>query len=304
MQLRNVDLNLLVIADALYRHRNVSRAATELGLSQSAVSHALARLRKDFDDPLFVRTAKGVLPTEFARSIQADLVELVQRADRLLNRRAAFDPAVARGRIVFSTTDYVEVVLMPKLLKTLAREAPGLQVSIRPTGGELPKRGLEEGSVDLAIAGFYENLPEGFYQAKLFSDTFSSATRKGHPIVRDRLGIDDFFALEHALITLSGDFKDKITTLVGKKRRERRIVYGSYSFTGLAWVLAEADFVLTAPTLLIEAYAQHFPIKAWKCPIDVGSIDLQMVWHEQTHRDPLRVWLRARIKDVCAKLNA
>ncbi len=303
MNIRNVDLNLLVVADALYRHRNVSKASVELGLSQSAVSHALSRLRAYFDDPLFVRASKGVLPTEFARGIQAELVDLVHRADRLVSRRAAFDPAEARGRITFATSDYIESVVMPKLQALLAREAPGLQLSVRPTGGELPKRGLEEGSLDLAIAGFYEGLPEGFYRTKLFSDGFACATCKDHPTIRDRLTADDFFDARHALITLTGDFKDKITSVIGKKRRDRRIVYGSYSFTGIAWVLEEADFVLTAPALLIHQFEPHFPIRVWKPPIDLGRIEIQMVWHEQTHRDPLRAWLRGRLKEVCAKLK-
>ncbi len=304
MNIRTLDLNLLIVAASLYKHRNVSKSALELGLSQSAVSHALSRLRKYFDDPMFVRTSKGVLPTEFARGIQVELLEVVNRADQLVNRRASFDPAKAQGRITFSTTDYIEVIVMPQLQVLLAKEAPGLQISIRPTGGELPKRALEEGSVDLAIAGFYEDLPEGFYRSKLFSDGFACATRKNHPTIRDRLSMDDFFDNKHALITLSGDFKDKIITTVGKKKRERAITYGSYSFTGPAWVLPEADFILTAPALLIERYARHFPIKVWKSPVDLGQIELQMIWHGQTHQDPLRVWLRSRIKEVCAKLNA
>lgn len=295
-----IDLNLLGIASALYRHRNVSKAAQELGLSQSAVSHALARLRDQFGDPMFVRTSKGVAPTEFARTIQTELLDVVHKSELLLNRKKAFDPKEARGRITLATTDYFEAVVFPKLQPILAREAPGLQISVRPTVGELPKRDLEEGKIDLAVAGFYSDLPEGFYKGKLFKDSFGAATRKNHSTIRTRLTVDDYFAAQHALITLQGDFRDSMMTQVGKKKLTREIVYGTYSFTGIAWVLEKSDLVLTAPSLLLKQYQRFFPIQIWPCPVDLDPIEMQMIWHAQTHDDPLRAWFREKLRKVCA----
>ena len=222
MHISAIDLNLLGIASALYRHRNVSKAAQELGLSQSAVSHALARLRDQFGDPMFVRTSKGVAPTEFARTIQTELLDVVHKSELLMNRKKAFDPKEARGRITLATTDYFEAVVLPKLQPILAREAPGLQISVRPTVGELPKRDLEEGKIDFAVAGFYADLPEGFYKGKLFKDSFRSATRKDHPTIRTRLSVEDYFAAHHALITLQGDFRDSMISQVGKEKTHAR----------------------------------------------------------------------------------
>ena len=295
MHISSVDLNLLVIAATLFRNRNVSKAAQELGLSQSAVSHALSRLRDHFDDPMFVRTSKGVAPTEFARNIQTELLDVVHKTELLVNRKKAFDPKEARGRITLSTTDYFEVVVLPKLQPYLAKEAPGLQLSIRPTMGELPKRELEEGRIDFAIAGFYVDLPEGFYQAKLFKDSFGSATRKEHPRIQGRMTEEQYFKEKHALITLQGDFRDT----VGSKKSPRDISYGSYSFTGMAWVLEKSDLVLTAPSLLLKQYQRFFPINVWPCPVRVDPIDIQMIWHAQTHDDPLRVWFREKLRKFC-----
>lgn len=300
MHIRSVDLNLLTVAAALYRTRNVSRAAEELALSQSAVSHALSRLRDQFGDPMFVRTSKGVMPTEFARNIQNDVLDLINRAELISKKRTKFDPAEVKARITLSTTDYFESWIMPRLVPLLAKEAPGIQISIRPTMGELQKRELEEGKFDLAIAGFYENLPEGFFQGKLFTDTFKCAVRRNHPVISDKLTQEQYFKAQHALITLQGDFLNSSVLRIGKIKREREIVYGSYSFTGLAWVLVSSDLLLTAPSFLLKRYQEYFPIQVFDCPVELGAIDVRMIWHAQTHQDPIRQWFRGKLKNICA----
>ena len=302
MHIRNLDLNLLVVADALYRHLNVSNAAKELGLSQSAVSHALTRLREQHQDRLFVRTSKGMSPTQYAREIQPEILDLVHRMELLLRRQKEFNPLEATGRISIASTDYFEIVAMTRLQQVLAKEAPKLQLSLRPTRGDLPKRELEEGSIDFAVAGFYRDLPEGFYQTKLFSDQLGCAVGKGHPLfAKKTLSQAEHQEARHALITLQGDFRE--ASVSGTKiPAERKIVYGSYSFTGMAWVLQNSGLMLTAPRLLLESYQQFFPIQIWASPGEKKQVDMRMVWHAQTHDDPLRVWLRSRLKAICQEL--
>jgi len=297
MHIRNIDLNLLVVLHALFRHRNVSQAAIELGLSQSAVSHALSRLRIVFGDPLFVRISRGIAPTEFAKNIKPEIESWMSQTQMLTNRQSAFDPKTANGRITISSTDYFEVVVMPKLQKVISKEAPNLQISLRPTGSELPKRDLEEGRIDVAISGFYQNLPEGFFQSKFFSDDFSVAASKN--LFSDvKLSREQYFSSRHALITLQGDFKDKGEHHINGIRINRKLVYGSYSFTGLAWLISETDLIVTAPTKLLEAYKKYFPIRLYPCPIELKKIEVRMIWHEQTHQEPLRMWFRNKLKEV------
>ena len=299
MHMNSVDLNLLKVAASLYRNMNVSQAAVELGLSQSAVSHALARLRDQFKDPLFVRTSKGVAPTDFARSIENDLLEVVHRAALLVDRKSKFDPSEARGRVTVSSTDFIESVIFPTLVSLLEKEAPHLQLSLRPTRGDLPKEDLENGKIDIAVAGFFSQLPEGFYQSKVGSEDFACAYRKNHSRLGARLSAKDYLESRHALITLQGDFKDDWTKAFSKRGRD--IHYGSHSFTGMAWVLAESDLVLTAPRRLLEQYAKYFPIRVVPCPFDAGKVDLLMVWHARTNQDPLRMWFRELFRKACLK---
>lgn len=284
-----LDLNLVFVAEALYRHLNVSRAARDLGVTQSAVSHALAKLRAHFGDPLFARVSRGVQATEMARALRSDIEDLAEKGRKLARRPGAFDPARLRGRFTIGTTDYVEILLVPRLLARLRREAPGLQLSVRPTGSALPKAELEGGAFDVACAGFYRQLPAGFFQQKLFSDDFAVGCRKGHPLARAPLTKERFLAAEHALITLEGDFKAS---------GNRRLVYGSYSFTGMAWTLASSDLLLTAPRRLLEAYREQFPIRVLENPIARPEVEIRMIWHALTHHDPAKKWLRSLVKET------
>ena len=297
--IKNLDLNLLIVLECLYRHRNVSGVAQEVGLTQSAISHALTRLRDHYKDPLFVRVSKGVEPTEFALSIKKEVEEFVARATLLAEKLESFDPKKAEGRIVISTTDYFEIVIGNRLFERVQQEAPNIQLSFRPTLGSLPKAQLEDGTYDVAIAGFYQEMPEGFYRQKLMTDTFSTAYRKDHSKIRGKIKADHFFDYDHALITLQGDFKDSFTQVIAGKKKGRLIKYGTASFTAPAWLLAETDLVLTGPTSLLEKYQEHFPIHVQPCPIDVKPIEIQMVWHGLTHQNPLKKWVRQVIKEIC-----
>jgi DNA-binding transcriptional LysR family regulator len=285
----SLDLNLVYVAESLFRHANVSRAAKELGVTQSSVSHALARLRDHFGDPLFVRVAKGVAPTQMAKDLRASIEELADKGRALSSRPESVDLRRVRTRFTIGTTDYVEVLLVPALLERLRAEAPGIQLSLRPTGGELPKSELESGEFDVACAGFYRDLPEGFFQTKLFDDVIAIGCRKNHPLAKVPLTHDRFRGADHALITLQGDFKTGA--------RDRNVVYGSYSFTGMAWTITRSDLLLSAPRRLLEHYREHFPIQILESPAP-RKIEIRMLWHALTHRDPVKKWLRGLIAEL------
>ncbi|UYL07843.1 LysR family transcriptional regulator [Bdellovibrio sp. SKB1291214] len=298
-----LDLNLLVVVESLYRTLNVSKTAQELSVTQSAISHGLKKLREHFNDPLFVRASKGMTLTETAKRLRPQIEDLVHKALNLSLENEKFDPLKISDRITIATSDYIEILVMPAILKRLKTEAPHLQISIRPTRGDFPKTELESGVFDMAIAGFYKNLPEGFYETKVLEDTFSTAYRKKHPLIQGEIKPAQYSELEHALITLQGDFKDDLTKKAGEKRKPRKIVFGSYSFTGLAFTLSQSDLVLTAPTLLLNKYAEYFPIQVQPSPYPMPAINMRMVWHSRTHKDPLRLWFRNVIKSELAKIS-
>lgn len=296
MHKHDFDWNLIKILDALFRHRNVSRAADELGQTQSTVSHALARARDHFGDPLFVRASKGMTVTRFGASLEMEVAALVKSANALGARKERFDPAHAEGRIVIAATEYFEIVTMPRVVARLEREAPGIQLSIRSTGFVLPKSELETGQFHCAVAGFFRDMPEGFFLAGLFSDTFSTVVRRGHPgLAQGKLTKSAFFQYRHALITLRGDFEEVLPRKEGENGR--RFTYGTSSFTSIVWVVEKSDLILTAPTRLVDAFRDHFDLVVMPPPVEFKPIRVKMVWHARTDSDPLFEWIRKVLRE-------
>lgn len=294
---KNADLNLLKIFDSLARNQNVSRSAHELHLTQSAVSHALARLREMFGDPLFVRGPRGVLPTSRALALEKSIRNILADTELLL-KVSGFDPATHVETFNIITTDYFEVVALPKLIGVLARLAPGISVVSRPTPDSLPATQLEAGTTDVAIAGFYGTPPAGFFQQKLFSDEFVVLARKKHPRIDKTLSLERYLKEDHIRIALHGDLKGELDRYLDKKKMSRKVVAGLSNFTSPSWILAETDLLLTAPKKLAERYAEYLPVRLFPSPIELKPLSVMQVWHARTKDDPFRKWMRLQIKNL------
>lgn len=303
IDLRNKDLNLLHVFAILYRERNVSRAARLLNLSQSTLSHALVRLRAMFEDDLFVRVARGVVPTRRANELAPQVEALLGQAQNLFHTGHAFDPIKAHASIRMASTEYFELLALPKLVADLRRTAPGITIQSTSTNGYLPKDLMATGAVDVAIAGFFGELPEGFYKQKLFSDTFCCVVRKGHALAKRRqITVDEYLSHEHVLISPQGDMVGAVDKTLGK-RKVRRVVAGMASFLTPAWVVAQSDLVLTAPRRLAQLISSHLPLAVIELPFEVPPITIVQVWHERVHRDPIHQWLRAKLLEFTAEPN-
>lgn len=301
VHIRDLDLNLLVLAEVVYRHRNLTAAARELGLTPSAVSHALGRLADYYGAPLFVRAARGVVPTQLGLRLEPQIAGLRTVAQRLLERDTEFEPHKAVGRIYIATTEYFELVIGPALMTALRTEAPQLQLCFLDAQGPYSYRALESSQVDLAVAGFFRDLPDALSRRRLFRDGF--ATLAGGKLPRRRaLTLQEYLRADHLLITMTGDLEGRVDLELKRQGLRRRVVVGTASFASPAWLLRDQDLVLTAPRLLLERYCEHLGWKAHPCPVEVPALELQMVWHQRTQKDPLRQWVRERIAALCKQL--
>ena len=296
LDIRSKDLNLLAIFDVLMRERNVSRAAKRLHLSQSTLSYSLSRLREMFGDDLFVRTGRGITPTPKAMEIAPRVMHFLDYASSLFLEEEDFDAAKARGTIRIASTEMIEHLLLPKLIPILRREAPGVLLQSTSTQGVLPKTALERGELDLAIAGFFGDLPEGFYRQELFTDRFRVIARKGHPIFKRKPTIEDYVAWDHILISPQGDMKSLIDKSLGKK--SRRLVAGISNFLTPGWVVADSDVLLTAPSRLVGIFEKSLPVRAFDLPFKSPEISVVQVWHERLHRNSLHKWFRGLLRQV------
>lgn len=303
MNIVNIDLNLLVVFGALCTEKNTTKAAKRLGLSQPAVSHALARLREQLNDPLFVRASRGLVATKRALELEQPVLELLSRLNEVLAAPKDFIPSNAQNVFRIATTDYFEQVALPLILKRLEVEAPDITVISRPTLGSLPKAELESGEFDLAIAGFYGDLPEGLMKQKLFDDDFVCVTRNDHPRVKKKtLSISQYAEEKHILISMQGDMKPKSKDLLDKKGFQQEFRAGVSSFLSPGWILTTTNYLLTCPRKLANSYEKHLPVALHELPIEIPKIQVIQVWHERNQRDDAHAWFRNLIQKICKEI--
>lgn len=296
-----LEVSLLLALDALLRERQVTRAAQRLGLTQSAMSHALRRLRELFGDPLFVRTPRGVLPTPRAAQLAEPLARVLAELERLTARPAAFDPATLTRRMALLTSEYVDVVLLPQLLAQLLHKAPRLDLEVRGTAFEL-EGALEEGRVDVAL-GIFPQLSPRVMQQRLFEDRFVCLLRTGHPAARGRLSLSRYAALSHVQIAPRGAPGGPVDEALGKRGLQRRVAVRIGSFLSALQLVARSDLLLTAPERLVRALLGTLPLRVLEPPLELPRFAIYQVWHERRQEDPAHAWLRSVLAEIARSLQ-
>ena len=302
MNIKNKDLNLLLLFKVLYEELNVSAAANRLNLSQPALSHKLNKLRHEFADPLFVRAARGLTPTPKAISLSADILQLVSSLEGFYQHQSETNFLAQADQLVIYSTDYIESLLLPDLLAVLTEQAPQVQLVMRHTQGILPKQQLERGDCDLAIAGFYRDLPESFYQQKLQTEEFVVLLRRQHPLAQQPLSLSNYCQARHIVTTLTGDLDGLVDQELAKSGLQRQVCAGLSGFLSPAHVVARKDLLLTCLTSVADIAQKANPDLLLKtCPVALPAVQISQVWHSRTQDDPLRRWLRKQIHQLLTR---
>lgn len=300
IQPHEVDLNLLAVFQAVYRERQISKAARTLGLTQSAVSNALSRLRRTFGDELFVRTATGMQPTPFAEEVAGPVGAALAQVALALNQRSQFDPATSERRFTLAMTDVGEVHFMPALIARCRDSAPRVQLSSVRAAGVRLKEELETGRVDLAI-GPFEDISEALYQKLLFRQPYVSMLRKGHPLTRGKLTLERFVAAEHLLVDAHDSPYDRINHLLEEAGIGARTRFRVPHFTAVPYIVSGSDLVVTVPQKLAERAAGPFALAWIVPPLDLPPLQTNLFWHRRFSQDPGNRWLRALVAEVFAE---
>jgi DNA-binding transcriptional LysR family regulator len=297
---KNLDLNLLPVAIALYEERSVGKAAVKLGMSQPAVSSALARLRASFDDPLFVRTSRGMDPTPRAQAMIVAARDVLQRVDRDLLSGMTFSPETSDVTFTLALSDVGEMVFLPRILDRLQALAPLTSIrSVTPPPREL-RQGLETGEIDLAV-GYFPDLEKGnFFQQRLFTHHFTCLLRANHPIVAARLSLKQFLALRHVSVRAEGRSQELFERFLASRKIRRDVVLYTPHFMSLPMIIAKSDLVATVPHAIGMYYSNALSnIKTVAPPpIDMPKIVLKQHWHRKSHHDPRNQWLRKVVSQL------
>jgi DNA-binding transcriptional LysR family regulator len=290
------DIELLTVFDEIYKTRNVTRAAENLGLPQSSVSIALGKLRQHFGDRLFSRTAKGMEPTPHAQRVIEDVRIAIAALGHALARRDGFDPAAETRQFRVCMTDISEIVLLPRLLNHLSSVAPGIRFDISKISSATPRE-LEDGEVDLAV-GFMPHLEAGFYQQTLFQQNFVCLVAQGHPRIDGQLGKQAFMAEGHLSVKTSGTGHHIVDKILAREGAPRRIVLELPSFLGLGRIVAQTTFIATVPEKFASAVMAGEHLQVLPCPFALSSFGVKQHWHERYHADPANRWLRQTMSEL------
>ncbi|AMG35299.1 LysR family transcriptional regulator [Achromobacter xylosoxidans] len=285
--LRAIDLNLLVVLDALLHERNLTRAAARLPMSQPAMSHALARLRALLGDPLFHRTRSGLRPTPHALALEAPLRDVLAQVRRLL-AGAVFEPAASRRAFRLAMSDYGASVLLPPLMRRLRRDAPGIDLEISYASRSGMIAGVADGQLDLALAVFGET-PAEIQRAVLFEESFVCVADAAAGLPST---LADYLARPHVLVAASQDQRAaEVDAALARIGQSRRVALRLPHWTAAPAVLAGTDLVLTVARRAVEPPPAGLTVGP--VPFAIAPLGFEMIWHQRADADAGLGWLRA-----------
>jgi DNA-binding transcriptional LysR family regulator len=301
MNLGGVDTNLIVALRALLVHQNVTRAAKDVGLSQSSMSHALARLRAHFDDPLLVPAGRALVLTERGKALVDPVAETVARIERVFARPEPFDPRTSKRAFRIASTDNVELYVLPKLAAVLQKTAPGIEVRVCA----LPEdwvMALQRGDIDLKLGRKYA-VPETLESQQLSREQFGCVVRRGHPAPA-KPSLRAYAELDHLVVSPTAatnvEPSGHIDRVLAKKGLRRRVAMMVPHFLVAPFIVASSDLVLTAPVRLLDPFRRLLRLRRVELPFEVSGYALSQVWAARSRDDEAHRWLRNAIAKTLA----
>jgi DNA-binding transcriptional LysR family regulator len=292
---RKIDLNLLPVLLALIDAGSVSAAARTLGMSQPAVSSALAKLRLCLDDPLFVRTARGMQATPRALALEAPIRAALGQVSEEVLQSAAFDATTSSKTFVLALSDIGEMVFLPQIVDHFSRHAPHGSLRSVTLAPDAVAQGLENGSIDLAVGYFPDLAGSNIYQQRLFGHTFVSLLRAGHPIKARKLSTRQFLSLGHAVVRAEGRSQEVFERFLERRGITRRVALSTPHFMSIPSIVARSDLIATVPLALGVTIARFKEIRLVHGPFAPPRFDLRQHWHRKYANDAASKWLRGVI---------
>jgi DNA-binding transcriptional LysR family regulator len=296
MNVRDIDLNLLRVFDSVLHEHSVTAAATRLGLTQPAVSNALARLRAQFGDPLFVRTAGGMDATPFARELAEPVRQALALLESALAHGPGFDPATSTRAFRFYMSDVGQVEFLPPLVERTQRAAPGVRLEAVGLEVDDIAAALAAGALDLAV-GFLPGLGAPVLREALFRDPYACLMRADHPAAEGSLTRKKFLEAAHAVVSYRGGHR-VIEEALERAGVAPRIALRVPHFTVMPMVLERSDLLLTLPTRVARVYERRGNLVSRPVPIPIPSAEVAVHWHERFEADSGNRWLRALIVEL------
>lgn len=299
MNLNKVDLNLFIVFDAIYTEANLTRAGQIVGITQPAVSNALARLRETFNDPLFVRTAQGMVPTPMAQNIIGPVRNALQLLRVSVQESRTFNPLQANKTFRISMTDLTEAVVLPPLFQRLRRLAPNVKIESMLAKRRETTKELAAGRLDFAMDAPLNTDPQ-VRHVKLLEDRYVCAMRRGHPLAKDKLSVEEYLSLSHIHISSRRSGLGMVDLALGKMGQQRKIALRSQHYMMATQVIQQTDMAVTVP----ERFARRHDLYQMPLPVDIPPLETHIYWHESTDQDPANRWMREQMIEIAQQVTA
>lgn len=297
MNLRELDLNLLLVFHEVFRERQMSAAAKRLKITQSGVSNALARLRRSAGDELFVRTPEGMQPTPFAERMAEPVAAALAHLEEAFKPVQAFDASLTRRRFTIAMTDVGETYFMPRLIEACAERAPRVDIATVRAGLVDLRTEMAAGRVDLAIGAFVD-APAVFYQRRLFRQAYVSMARQGHPLGDELAILARFRSARHLVVTSMESPYDCINEALAKVGIPLASSFSVPHFAAVPYIVSTTDLVATVPQKLAERAAAPFHLAISATPLHLPALQTNLFWHRRYNQDEGNRWLRGVLVEL------
>jgi DNA-binding transcriptional LysR family regulator len=297
MDLKDIDLNLLVVFNQLLLEKRVSAVAASLGQTQPGISNALNRLRKLLGDDLFLRTSRGMEPTPLAAQLAEPISQALQAIHSTLNQRTIFDPLLSTRKFTIAITDIGEIYFLPRLLDALANAAPHVTINTVRNAAVNLRDELEAGNVDLAI-GLLPQLKAGFFQRRLFEQKYVCLYRAGHALDKKTMSIKEFEAAEHVAVVSPETGHVRVDESIRRKGIHPHVRLTVPHFVALGHILSNSDMIATVPERYALQCVEPFNLKFVAHPVALPETGINLFWSAKYHKEAGNQWLRGLIFDL------
>ena len=299
MNLSDKDLNLFVVFDVIYTERNLTKSGEVLGITQPAVSNALSRLRENFNDELFVRTSKGMVPTPVAENMVNDIRQALDLIRNSISESESFNPKTANATFRISIGDTSEYRLLPQLIKNISNLAPGVDVESYLTPRiETPKE-LAAGNIDFAIDPPIHSDPN-LRNKKIYQDDYVLVVNKKHPIAKKKkISLEDYLNLSHIHISKRASGLGHVDTTLNRLGLTRRIALRAQHFLVAPYIIDQSNLAMTT----IKSFSRGRELKVFQLPFKINPLVLHLYWHVNKDMDPANKWMRELILNTYGKIQ-
>jgi DNA-binding transcriptional LysR family regulator len=298
-KLRQLDFTLLSVFSEAMRHRKLTVVAETLGLTPSAISHSLKRLREIFGDELFMRRPFGVMPTQRALELSPKIDEIIELSRDAIGAGTTFDAKTSNRLFRIAAPDHELSLFAPVLTRSLRSSAPSVRLSFRSHSRQAALDALSQGAIDVAL-GMVRTTSTEYERAELFEESYLVLARRGHPAIGKTLTLKTYTRLDHVLVSLGGDLRGIVDATLQRLGATRQVVASVPSFFAAMAVVAGSDAITTVPARMAAANCRRFGLVAYKPPVEIRRFSVSAVWHRRQRNDGGLKWLVGQLAAIAS----